>query len=98
MLSGTENEPPGDGRPFEPVAASFGSWTSPITADIAAAGALRLGGVVLDSDDIYWIEGRPQQSGRNVLVKRSPDSRIADVTPVGTNVRTRVHEYGGAAY
>ncbi len=30
--------------------------------------------------------------------RSDPDGRIADVTPAGTNVRTRVHEYGGAAY
>jgi dipeptidyl aminopeptidase/acylaminoacyl peptidase len=53
---------------------------------------------VLDGDDIYWIEGRPKDDGRNVIVRRSADGRIADVTPPGTNARTRVHEYGGAAY
>ena len=53
---------------------------------------------MLDGDDTYWIEGRPEESGRSVVVKRSPDGRIADVTPAGANVRTRVHEYGGAAY
>ncbi len=57
-----------------------------------------MGSVALDGDDIYWIEGRPDEDGRNVIVKRSADGRIADVTPAGTNVRTRVHEYGGAAY
>jgi len=57
-----------------------------------------LGSVALDGDDIYWIEGRPGDAGRNVIVKRSASGLIADVTPAGTNVRTRVHEYGGAAY
>jgi dipeptidyl aminopeptidase/acylaminoacyl peptidase len=78
--------------------APYGTWESPITAQTVAAGALRLGGVALEGDDIYWIEGRPEDGGRNVIVKWSPDGRIADVTPAGTNVRTRVHEYGGAAY
>ena len=32
------------------------------------------------------------------MVRRRPDGRTADVTPVGFNVRSRVHEYGGAAY
>ena len=88
----------GDDRPLEPLAAPYGTWKSPIAAQTVAAGALRLGSVALDDDDIYWIEGRPDDAGRNVLVKRSADRRIADVTPPGTNVRTRVHEYGGAAY
>ena len=33
-----------------------------------------------------------------VVVRRTPDGRISDVTPAGFNVRTRVHEYGGAKY
>lgn len=85
-------------NPIEPVVAPYGTWKSPITAHSVAAGALRLGGVVVDGDDIYWIEGRPHESGRCVLVRRSADGRSADVTLAGTNVRTRVHEYGGAAY
>jgi dipeptidyl aminopeptidase/acylaminoacyl peptidase len=98
MPSGTERETSGDGRPPEPHAAPYGTWTSPIAAQTVAAAALRLGSVALDGDDIYWIEGRPEDAGRNVIVKRSASGRIADVTPAETNVRTRVHEYGGAAY
>jgi dipeptidyl aminopeptidase/acylaminoacyl peptidase len=78
--------------------APYGTWRSPVTAQTVAAGALRLGGLTLEGDLVYWIEGRPEEGGRNVIVKRSADGRIADVTPAGTNVRTRVHEYGGAAY
>jgi dipeptidyl aminopeptidase/acylaminoacyl peptidase len=98
MSSGTEPQPPHDRRPVDPISAGYGAWASPISAQTVAASALRLSGVMLDADDIYWIEGRPQENGRNVLVKRSRDGRIADVTPAGTNVRTRVHEYGGAPY
>ena len=76
----------------------FGTWVSPITAEAVAEGALRLGRVLLDGDDVYWIEGRPAESGRNAIVRRGADGRIADVTPADTNVRTRVHEYGGGAY
>jgi dipeptidyl aminopeptidase/acylaminoacyl peptidase len=47
---------------------------------------------------VYWIEGRPDEGGRNVIVSRDASGRMADVTPPGTNVRTRAHEYGGAAY
>ena len=82
----------------EPVAAACGAWKSPLTARAVAAGGLQLSRVILDGDDIYWLERRPEESGRSVVVKRSRDGRITDVTPAGTNVRTRVHEYGGAAY
>jgi dipeptidyl aminopeptidase/acylaminoacyl peptidase len=80
------------------LTAPFGSWTSPISADAVAAGAVRLGGVVLDGDDVYWIEVRPGEQGRGVVVRWNAEAGASDATPAGTNVRTRVHEYGGAAY
>ena len=75
-----------------------GTWTSPISAAVVAAQGLRLGAVAIDGDDAYWVEGRPAEGGRYVLVRRGPDGTVVDVTPSGFNVRTRVHEYGGAAY
>jgi hypothetical protein len=81
-----------------PIVSSFGTWKSPITAPVVATQGLRLGYVSIDGDDIYWIEGRPHESGRNVLVRRRADGTIADITGPTLNVRSRVHEYGGAAY
>lgn len=81
-----------------PITAPYGTWISPVSARSVAAGAVQLSRVVLDGDDLYWLERRPDEGGRSVVVTRSPEGRIADVTPAGTNVRTRVHEYGGAAY
>jgi dipeptidyl aminopeptidase/acylaminoacyl peptidase len=77
--------------------ASYGSWKSPITADLIVAGSIGLGSVQLDGDDIYWIEMRPAEKGRYVIVRRTPDGAMTDVTPAPFNVRTRVHEYGGGA-
>ena len=76
---------------------AYGTWPSPITAQTVAAQGLRLSYVAVDGDDIYWIEGRPHEAGRNALV-RLRNGRIEDVTPSDFNVRTRVHEYGGGAY
>ena len=77
--------------------APYGSWTSPITADVLTTSGLTLSQVVADGSDLYWLEGRPTESGRVVLV-RLRDGEMADVTPSPVNVRTRVHEYGGGAY
>ena len=76
----------------------YGSWKSPITSDLIVASTIRLGEVRLDGDDLYWLEGRPSEGGRYVVVRKSPDGKTTDVTPSGFNVRTRVHEYGGGAY
>jgi dienelactone hydrolase len=78
--------------------APYGTWASPLSAADVAAGGLRLGVVTLDGEDIYWLEGRPSEGGRNALVKRTPAGAISDVTPQHINVRSRVHEYGGDAY
>ena len=80
------------------VVAPYGSWKSPITADVVAAGEVGLEQVRLDGVDVYWVERRSQEGGRKVIVRRSPDGRLTDITPVGFNARTRVHEYGGGDY
>ncbi len=78
--------------------APHGSWKSPITSDLIVAGAVRLLEVALDGDDQYWLESRPMEGGRYVIVRRFADGRIADVTPTPFSARTRVHEYGGAPF
>ena len=76
----------------------YGSWKSPITSDLIVSGTVGLGQIAIDGDDIYWIEGRPSEAGRSVIVRRTPDGKITDVTPAPFNVRTRVHEYGGGSF
>ncbi len=78
--------------------APYGSWKSPITPDVVAAGEVGLEQIRIDRGDVYWIERRPQESGRKVIVRRLPDGRLTDVTPLPFNARTRVHEYGGGDY
>ncbi|MDR2215979.1 MAG: S9 family peptidase [Nevskiaceae bacterium] len=78
--------------------APYGEWKSPLTAARVTAGALRFAQVALDGDEVYWVEGRASEGGRNVIVKRTADGNVVDVTPSGVNVRTRVHEYGGGAF
>ncbi len=81
-----------------PTVVPFGSWKSPITTDLIVAGSIGLGGVRFDNENIYWLESRPTEGGRNLLVKRSPDGQLTQITPQPFNVRTRVHEYGGGAF
>lgn len=66
--------------------------------DLITGRTLALGQSWLDGPDVYWIEGRPFEGGRNVLVRLSPGSGPVDCLPAPWNVRTRVHEYGGGAY
>jgi dipeptidyl aminopeptidase/acylaminoacyl peptidase len=80
------------------ITSSYGSWKSPITAELVAGGEIGLEQVRIDDDKIYWIERRPQEGGRKVIVRRSTDGNLSDVTPAGFNARTRMHEYGGGDY
>ena len=80
-----------------PHTAPYGSWKSPITSDLIVSAVVGLGQIALDGDEVYWVEQRPTEGGRNVVVQRSPDGRIRDRTPAPFNARTRVHEYGGGA-
>jgi hypothetical protein len=77
---------------------SFGSWTSPITAGVAVAETGSLSEPRIDGDNIYWIEGRPLEKGRNIVVARAADGTIRDVTPSPFSVRSQVYSYGGGAY
>jgi dipeptidyl aminopeptidase/acylaminoacyl peptidase len=78
--------------------APYGAWTSPLTADLVASGQVGLGQIALDGGDVYWVEARAAEAGRNVVVRRGADGRTADVTPAPFSARTRVHEYGGGAF
>ncbi|MBD3781546.1 MAG: S9 family peptidase [Micrococcales bacterium] len=75
----------------------YGTWPSPISPDDLASGQVFLDEVRVDGPDTYWLEGRPAEGGRQVLV-RHDGSAASDLLPAPWNVRTRVHEYGGGAY
>jgi dipeptidyl aminopeptidase/acylaminoacyl peptidase len=79
--------------------APYGSWSSPIDAATVARAGRRLGSPAIAVDGaVWWAEGRPAEGGRTVLMRRAPGGKPEAVTPVGTNVRTRVHEYGGGSW
>ncbi len=79
--------------------APHGSWRSPIGPEAVVAGGRRLAAATIAGDGaIWWAEGRPSEGGRVVLMRRPPGGEPEAVTPAETNVRTRVHEYGGGAW
>ncbi len=82
----------------EPTVAPYGTWRSPVSAAMLVEGGVRLSHVSIEEGSVYWVEGRPAEGGRSVVVRRDPGSEPTDVTPEGFNARTTVHEYGGGAY
>ena len=75
------------------------SWKSEISAELITKQGLRLSEIKVDGEKIYWLEGRPEESGRYVIVSKSLNqSDVVDVLPKGYNSRNSVHEYGGASF
>ncbi len=79
------------------VVAPYGTWDSPISAQMASSAIVGFQDVVIDGEDIYWSEMRPSEAGRYVIVKQDK-GQPQDILPKDFNARTRVHEYGGAAF
>ncbi|HEX9122168.1 MAG TPA: S9 family peptidase [Actinomycetota bacterium] len=81
-----------------PGVAPYGSWRSPIGADLVAKAGVVLYEPWATSDGFYWLELRPDEGGRNVVVRGDPFGSPVDLTPPDFDVRTKVHEYGGGSY
>ena len=86
----------------EPI--QYGAWSSPVSARDVAADTLDIGGVALDSGTAVWLERRPEEGGRGVLVSEDIMGQSTDTVeqtellPSDVDVRTTVHEYGGGDF
>jgi len=78
--------------------APYGTWKSPISSDLLVSNMVRMGKVCLDGEEVYWLETRPEENGRDMLVCASRGTAPRDVTPLEFNIRTRVHEFGGGSF
>ena len=76
----------------------YGSWSSPVTADLVARAGTGLSLPWLEDGVAWWLESRPGDRGRVVLMRATPGEEPVDVTRERFNVRSTVHEYGGGAY
>src|SRR5690606_29378037 len=81
--------PPAD----KPATAPYGRWESPISAAMVAEQSLSLGELVTEDGNIFWVEQRPDEGGRNAIV-RYANGKGRDINPEPFNARNRVHEYG----
>ena len=78
--------------------AAYGTWSSPISAEMVAEAGVRLTMPTIEDGVVWWLEGRATEGGRVALVRRATSGDTADAVPAGFNVRSSVHEYGGGAY
>ncbi|MEX2587158.1 MAG: S9 family peptidase [Actinomycetota bacterium] len=80
------------------LSASYGTWTSPVTPEVLVENVVGLGYPSAAGSALWWLESRPSEGGRQVLVRRDPDGSATDVLPDGMSARTLVHEYGGLCH
>jgi dipeptidyl aminopeptidase/acylaminoacyl peptidase len=83
---------------MEKQTAPLGSWPSPISAEMISASDTRLRNLQVSAAGIWWLEVRPAERGRGVVVRWTAAHGVLDVTPADSNVGSRVHEYGGGEF
>ncbi len=76
----------------------YGEWPSPITGADIARKHVGLSYPTISADRLWWVETRPSEGGRLVVVGQDRDGIPRDLVPAAYNARTRVHEYGGTSY
>ena len=78
--------------------APYGSWQSSITSEKIISSGNSYTDLHIEKEITYWIEMRPQEEGRCVIVRRSEDNSVRDAIPKPFSARTTVHEYGGGSF
>lgn len=84
--------------------APYGSWKSPITAELIATQTVALGEVAVDGDEVYWLEMRPGERGRQAIVRRTADGALSDILPTPGegrptySARSLVYGRGGGSF
>ncbi len=75
----------------------FGSWPSPVSAQMLTTAVRGFGSLGVHDGGLWWCEGRPDEDGRTTLMQRSPATGTRERLASPWNARSRVHEYGGTA-
>jgi len=75
----------------------YGNWPSKISASLIVSDSLSIDEARQIEDTLFYIERRPQEAGRCVIVKIT-EGHAEDILPAPYSARSRVHEYGGGSY
>lgn len=86
--------------PPNPTVAPYGTWSSPVTPALLVEQAVGLSMVCVEGGEVFWVESRPTEGGRQVLMAAPLEQpeRARELTGPDFSVRTQVHEYGGRCY
>ncbi|MEM7280166.1 MAG: prolyl oligopeptidase family serine peptidase [Pseudomonadota bacterium] len=75
-----------------------GTWSTPIDSTLVASSGIRYALPTIFQDSVFWIEGRPEEQGRNVIVQKKAGEKGLDILPDGFSASSKIHEYGGGAF
>ncbi len=78
---------------MEKMQLKYGTWPSPIGAELISQSTKRFGTIEIDDGMVYWAEMRPMEGGRTAIV-----SEQGDAIPLGYSACSSVHEYGGKSF
>ena len=76
----------------------YGTWQSKISAELITQATPGLSSLRNFNDTLFWVESRPWEGGRNVIMCQQKDGKISDVLPAPFSHQSKVHEYGGTAF
>lgn len=75
----------------------FGAWESLVTPEMMSKGNVGLAEPKSNNEATYWLESRPWEKGRSVLVENC-NGKQRDMFPEGYSARSAAQEYGGGAW
>ncbi len=86
----------------EPRVLPYGEWPSAVSAECLVQGAASISEVIADPRQpwlLWWAESRPDEAGRTAVMRCDlRNGNPEEFTAPDANVRTLVHEYGGAGW
>ena len=85
-------------RDYDKTPWPCGTWPSPISAEWVTRAAPAVHFVSAHGDSLFWVETRPWDAGRNVIMRKTLDGDLKDLLAPPFSHQSRVHEYGGCAY
>ena len=85
-------------RDYDKTPWPCGTWPSPISAEWVTRAAPAVHFVSAHGDSLFWVESRPWDAGRNVIMRKTLDGDPQDLLAPPFSHQSRVHEYGGFAY
>ncbi|PCK08931.1 MAG: S9 family peptidase [Alteromonadaceae bacterium] len=82
----------------------YGSWLSPISAELVAGKTPKINEPCIDSGRIFWLQSIPEEQGRMTIMMRDGgggsegQNQVQSLLPRPLSAKSRVHEYGGGSF